>query len=237
MVQIVMQAVLLASVAILPQFLQSLMGYDAYKSGLSMMPRGLGALTATILYGSFANKFDGRLLVAIGLSCIATGCMMLGNLNLEISTMSIMFPNFLFGIGLGLAMIPIITLSMATLRNDQMTNAAGLQNLLKNIGGAIGTSIVATLISRGAQKHQFMLIQHLSETSSNYVERVQTYTSAFITNYGPHTATYMAKGIINKLLLQQATLCAFIDAFRVFAVAAISIIPLLLLLKNIKKES
>jgi DHA2 family multidrug resistance protein len=148
-----------------------------------------------------------------------------------------MFPNFLFGIGLGLAMIPIITLSMATLRNDQMTNASGLQNLLKNIGGAIGTSIVATLISRGAQKHQFMLIQHLSETSSNYIERVQTYTSAFITNYDPRTATYMAKGVVNKLLLQQATLCAFIDAFRVFAIAAISIIPLLLLLKNIKKES
>ena len=237
MVQIVMQAVLLASVAILPQFLQSLMGYDAYKSGLSMMPRGLGALTATILYGSFANKFDGRLLVAVGLSCIATGCMMLGNLNLEISTMSIMFPNFLFGAGLGLSMIPIITLSMATLRNDQMTNASGLQNLLKNIGGAMGTSIVATLISRGAQKHQFMLIQHLSETSSNYIERVQTYTSAFITNYDPLTANYMAKGIVNKLLLQQATLWAFIDAFRVFAIAAISIIPLLLLLKNIKKES
>ena len=235
-VQIVMQAVLLASVAILPQFLQSLMGYDAYKSGLSMMPRGLGALTATILYGSFANKFDGRALVAFGLSCIATGCMMLGNLNLEISTMSIMFPNFLFGLGLGLSMIPIITLSMATLRNDQMTNATGLQNLLKNIGGAFGTSIVATLITRGAQKHQFMLIQHLTDTSTNYVERVQTYTSAFITNYDPITATYMAKGLVNRLLMQQATLCAFIDAFRIFAIAAIAIIPLLVLLKNIKRD-
>jgi len=236
MVQIVMQAVLLASVAILPQFLQSLMGYDAYKSGLSMMPRGLGAFTATVLYGSFANKFDGRLLVAFGLSCIATGCMMLGNLNLQISTMSIMFPNFLFGVGLGLAMIPIITLSMATLRNDQMTNATGLQNLLKNIGGAFGTSIVATLITRGAQKHQFMLIQHLTDTTQNYVERVQTYSGAFITNYDPTTASYMAKGVINKLLLQQATLCAFIDAFRIFALASIAIIPLLFLLKNIKKE-
>ena len=235
LVQVVMQAVLLASVAILPQFLQSLMGYDAYKSGLSMMPRGLGAMTATVLYGSFANRFDGRVLVALGLSCIAIGCMMLGNLNLEISTMSIMFPNFLFGIGLGLAMIPIITLSMATLRNDQMTNATGLQNLLKNIGGAFGTSIVATLITRGAQKHQFMLIQNLSETSANYLERVHMYTSAFISNYDPLTASYMAKGVINRILLQQATLCAFIDAFRIFALAAISIIPLLFLLKNIKK--
>ena len=235
MVQIVMQAVLLASVAILPQFLQSLIGYDAYKSGLSMMPRGFGALTATIFYGSFANRFDGRLLVAIGLSCIAAACLMLGELNLEISTISIGFPNFLFGLGLGLAMIPIITLSMATLRNDQMTNATGLQNLLKNIGGAAGTSVVATLISRGTQKHQFMLIRHLTETSTNYIDRVQTYTSAFIHNYDPVTAVYMAKGLVNRLLLQQATLCAFIDAFRIFAVAAIAIIPLLLFLKNIKK--
>ena len=81
-----------------------------------------------------------------------------------------------------------------------------------------------------------MLIQNLVDTSANYIERVQTYTGAFITNYDPVTASYMAKGIINRLLLQQATLCAFIDAFRVFAVAAIAIIPLLLLLKNIKKE-
>ena len=236
LIQIVMQAILLASVAILPQFLQSLMGYDAYKSGLSMMPRGIGALTATLLYGTFANKLDGRLLVVIGLSCIGVGCWMLGGLNLEISTMNIGFPNFLFGLGLGLSMIPIITLSVATLRNDQMTNASGLQNLLKNIGGAFGTSIVATLISRGAQKHQFMLIQHLSDTAQVYAERVQTYSSAFWANYDPITATYMAKGVINRLLLQQATLCAFIDAFRIFAVAAIVITPLIFLLKNIKKD-
>ncbi len=236
LVQIVMQAILLASVAILPQFLQSLMGYDAYQSGLSMMPRGFGALTATVLYGAFGNKFDGRVLVVIGLGCIATGCWMLGGLNLQISTMNIGFPNFLFGLGLGLSMIPIITLSFATLRNDQMTNGTGLQNLLKNIGGAFGTSIVATLISRGAQKHQFMLIQHLSETSANYVERVQTFSSAFIINFDPNTAHYMGQGMVYKLLMQQANLCAFIDAFRVFAVAALVITPLMFLLKNIKKE-
>lgn len=234
MIQIVMQAILLASVAILPQFLQSLMGYDAFKSGLSMMPRGLGALSANLCYGLFANKIDGRLLVIFGLCCIGTACWMLGGLNLQISTMNIAFPNFLFGVGLGFAMIPIITLSFVTLKNEQMTNAAGLQNLLKNIGGAVGTSIVATLISRGAQKHQFMLIKSLTDTTTNYAERVQTYASAFISNYDPQTATYMAKGLIYKLLMQQSTLMAFIDAFRVFAIAAIVITPLVLLLKNKK---
>lgn len=236
MVQVVMQAVLLASLAILPQFLQSLMGYDAYKSGLSMMPRGVGSLLAMILCATMANLIDNRILVMIGLGFIASGSWILGTLNLEISTMNIAIPNFMFGMGLGLAMIPIITLSMATIKNEQMTNASGLQNLMKNIGGAFGTSIVATLISRGAQKHQFMLIQHLADTAQPYTERVQTYSSAFLTSFDPQTATYMGQTTIYKLLMQQANLCAFIDAFRIFAVASVVIIPLILLIKGIKKE-
>lgn len=236
LVQIVMQAVLLASLAILPQFLQSLMGYDAYKSGLSMMPRGLGALLAMVLCASLANLIDNRILVMIGLGCIGAGSWMLGGLNLEFSTMNIAIPNFLFGVGLGLAMIPIITLSVATIRNDQMTNASGLQNLLKNIGGAFGTSIVATLLSRGAQKHQYMLIQHLTDTAQTYSERIQAYSSAFMSTVDPHTATYMGQHTAYQLLMQQANLAAFIDAFRVFAVASVIIIPLILLLKNLKKE-
>ena len=234
-VQIVMQAVLLASMAILPQFLQSLMGYDAYKSGLSMMPRGLGALLAMILCATLANLIDNRILVMIGLGSIAMASWILGDLNLQISTMNIAIPNFLFGIGLGLAMIPIITLSMATISNAQMTNASGLQNLLKNIGGAFGTSIVATLLSRGAQKHQFMLIQHLTDTAQNYTERVQAYGSMFMTTVDPHTAIYMGQHTAYRLLMQQANLAAFIDAFRIFAVSAIVIIPLILLLRNLKE--
>ena len=236
-VQVVMQAVLLASLAILPQFLQSLMGYDAYKSGLSMMPRGLGALMAMFLCATLSNRVDNRLLVMVGLGCIAGGSWMLGELNLQISTMNIGFPNFLFGIGLGLAMIPIITLSMATISNDQMTNASGLQNLLKNIGGAFGTSIVATLLSRGAQKHQFMLIEHLSDTVQTYSERVQAYASMFSSMVDPHTAHYMGQYNAYRLLMQQANLSAFIDAFRIFAIASIVIIPLILLLKNLKEET
>lgn len=236
LVQIVMQAVLLASLAILPQFLQALMGYDAYKSGLSMMPRGLGALLAMVLCATLANVIDNRVLVMIGLCCIGGGSWLLGDLNLQISTMNIAVPNFLFGVGLGLAMIPIITLSMATISNSQMTNASGLQNLLKNIGGAFGTSIVATLLSRGAQRHQYMLIQHLTDTVQPYTERVQAMAGAFSTSVDPHTAIYMGQGMVYKLLQQQANLAAFIDAFRVFAVASIVIIPLILLVKNIKKE-
>ena len=236
-VQVVMQAVLLASLAILPQFLQSLMGYDAYQSGLSMMPRGIGALSAMLLCAMLANVIDNRILVVIGLSTMGVAGWILGTLNLQISSINIAIPNILYGLGLGLAMIPIITLSMATIKNEQMTNASGLQNLLKNIGGAFGTSIVATLLSRGGQKHQFMLIEHLTDTAQPYVERLNAYSSAFINSTDVHTAKYMGEHVIYSQLMQQSNLMAFIDAFRVFAIACIVIIPLIFLIKGIKKES
>lgn len=235
-VQIVMQGVLLASLAILPQFLQSLMGYDAYRSGLSMMPRGIGALCAMALCATMSNKIDNRLLVVIGLTLMGLAGWQLGTLNLQIAPINIAIPNILYGLGLGLAMIPIITLSMATIKNEQMTNASGLQNLLKNIGGAFGTSIVATLLSRGGQKHQFMLIEHLNDYTQPYVDRVQAMSGAFMSTVDPHTANYLGQTMIYKQLMQQANLMAFIDAFRVFAIACIVIIPLIFLIKGIKKN-
>ena len=82
------------------------MGYDAYKSGLSMTPRGLGVFIGYGACATLANLIHRIVLVMIGLGCIATGSWMLGGLNLQISTMNIGFPNFLFGVGLGLATIP-----------------------------------------------------------------------------------------------------------------------------------
>ena len=82
-----------------------------------------------------------------------------------------------------------------------------------------------------------MLIEHLNDFTQSYIERVQTMSSAFMTTVDPHTATYMGQKLIYGQLMQQANLMAFIDAFRVFAIACIVIIPLLFLIKGLKKEN
>lgn len=130
-VQVVIQAVLYASLAILPQFLQSMLGYTAFLSGFSMMPRGFGSMTAMLLTASLSNKVDDRILVIIGLSLLGGASLTFGSLNLQISSMNIAIPNFIMGIGMGLSMVPIMNLSVETLKNSQMTNATGIQNLLK----------------------------------------------------------------------------------------------------------
>ena len=231
-IQVIMQAVLYASIAILPQFLQSMMGYTAYLSGLSMMPRGIGSMTATVVCAFIADKVDKRKLVAIGLTCIGASSLMFGFLNLQIAQMNIMIPNCLMGFGLGMSMVPIINLSMETLSNEQMTNASGLQNLFKNIGGAIGTSLVATFLTRFAQIHQYMMVGKLSELNPVFIERVQTTTAALMKYTSPDVARHLAEYSQYGTLVKQATLWAFMDSFRIFGIACFVLIPLLLLFKK-----
>ena len=235
-VQIVMQGVLLSSMAILPQFLQGLMGYDAYLSGLAMMPRGIGALTTVTFIGTVGSKINPKILVILGMVLLGVSGMMLSFLNLEMATINIVLPNFIMGVGMVMSMIPIITLSTMTLKNSQMTNASGVQNLLKNLGGAIGTSLVTTIISRKAQAHQHFLVDNLTMTNNNFIERIQAYAASFMQNSDIITATNKAGALIYKQMSLQSHMGAYKDAFEICALACFAIIPLLFFLKGIKKE-
>ncbi|MCI1273671.1 MAG: DHA2 family efflux MFS transporter permease subunit [Clostridiaceae bacterium] len=236
-IQVVMNSILYGSLAILPQFLQGMMGYTAFLSGYSMAPRGLGSMSATIVCAFLADRIDKRILIAIGLIFLGTSNLMFGSLNLQIANINIIIPNFIMGAGMGLCMVPIINLSVDFLKNNQMTNAAGLQNLLKNIGGAIGTSLVATMLSRFAQMHQFMLVGNLNNLNPQYASRLQYYTAAMSQYAHVTVANHMAQYYMYAQLVKQSTLWAFIDAFRIFSVAAFILIPLLLTLKTKKHEA
>lgn len=230
---IMINAVLLASLAILPQMLQNMLGYDSFTSGLAIMPRGLGAFTALLIFGGLGGRFSYRTYGIVGITCLGLGGWMLGMLNLQINPMNIAIPNFIFGLGLVFSMMPITTLSCITLRNDQMTNASGLQNLLKTIGGAIGTSLVATMISRFSQVHQFGLVKNLNDLNPAYIERLQNFTGAFISQAGDAlNAANMAMKMLYNQLIQQSTLCAYMDTFKVFAIACFILLPFLFILRN-----
>ncbi len=235
-IQVIMASVLYASIAILPQFLQSMMGYTAFLSGMSMMPRGIGSFTATIVCAFLADRVDKRKLVIVGLLSLGAAGVVFGFLNLQIAQINIMIPNCIMGFGIGLAMIPIINLSMETLTNQQMTNASGLQNLFKNIGGAIGTSLVATFLTRFSQVHQYMMVGKLSETNPVFVERVQATTAAMMKYTSPDMAHHLANYTMYGSLLKQSSLWAFMDTFRIFGLLCFGLVPLLFLFKKSKSR-
>ena len=230
---ILINAVLLATLAILPQLLQTMLGYDAFTSGLALMPRGLGALTALLIFGSLGGKLKYRTYGLIGLSCLGIGGWILSGLNLQINMINIALPNYIFGLGLVFSFMPITTLSCITLKPEQMTNASGLQNLLKTIGGAIGTSLVATMISRFSQVHQNGLVKSMNELNPIFVERLQTYAGGLINQAGDMMNSFqMASKMLYNQLLQQSVLCAYMTTFKIFAIACFILVPFMFLLKG-----
>ena len=228
---VLVMAVLYSSIAIMPIFLQNLLRYSAFLSGYSMMPRGIGSVTAIIITGIFAKKIDDRLLIAIGLALLGTSSMMFGGSNLQISMINILIPNFVFGMGMGLCMIALSTISVTTLKAHQMTNATGIQALLKNIGGAIGMSIVATMISRFAQMHQFSMVGYLNPMNPVFKYKVAAMTAALSKYSHVSLASIKANYLMYGDLLRQSSLWAFMDAFRIFGLICFMIIPILFFMK------
>ena len=237
LVQVILMGVFLSSAALLPSMLQKLLGYTAYLSGLSMGSRGVGSFIGVALYLTLSKKLGDRRIVMIGLILLGLGSVFFGMINLQINLSTIALPNILYGSGLFMALTPLIPLSCSTTKNENMTNATGLQNLLKNIGGAIGTSVATTMVARYAQVHQNMMTNHLHETNSIFVERVGAMASTFSTMTDAATSHAMAKSQIYSQLVQQSHLWAYIDTFRWFAFATFLLIPMLVFIKKPKTKS
>ena len=235
--QVVLMGVMMASSSILPSMLQSLMGYSAFMSGLSMVPRGAGCLLASVLSGVMVIKLGVKPVVVIGLIILAAGSLMFGEINTSIALANIAIPNFTFGLGMLLTMVPLSNISCATLSNKDQTNAAGLQNLVKNVGAAIGTSIATTMISRFSQIHQMTMVQFLNDGNNVYMERLNAMTSSFIShNFEYQNALHMAQGQMYNMLKQQATLWGYVETFRYFALAVALILPFVYFLSKEKKK-
>ena len=235
LIQVILMAVFLASAALLPSMLQTLLGYSAYLSGLSMGSRGIGSISGVITYLILSKRMGDRRITMIGLTLLGFGSLFFGMINLQINLSIIAVPNILYGLGIFLALTPLVPLSCSTVKNEDMANASCLQNLVKNIGGAIGTSIGTTMVSRFAQAHQHMMSGHLNFSNDIYVEKLSAMTQAFMqTTADVATAQGMAMANIYQELLQQARLWGYVDTFRWFAFATFLLIPMLVLVKKTK---
>src|SRR6266851_1369050 len=207
-----MGIVLYATTAMLPLFLQTLLGYPALEAGLAISPRGLGALLAAIAAGRLIGIVDLRLIVCAGFGLLA-----------------------LSGVWLSpLIFIALSTMSFSTLRREQMGGATGIYNLMRNLGGSVGISMATTLLARRAQVHQNILVAKMTPYDPVFQQRLEALRQVLTPKVGASAAAQQALGILYKTLVAQATLLAFVDNFRLITVLAICSIPLALLLKRVR---
>ncbi|MEX2222709.1 MAG: DHA2 family efflux MFS transporter permease subunit [Candidatus Rokuibacteriota bacterium] len=229
-----MGIVLYATTALLPLFLQTLLGYPALEAGLAISPRGLGALLAAIVAGRLIGIVDSRLLTAAGFGLLAMSGIWMSRLTFDVAWSNIASVTFLNGLANPLIFIALSTMSFATLRRDQMGGATGIYNLMRNLGGSFGISMATTLLSRRAQVHQNILVANMTPYDPVFQQRLDALRRVLTPKVGPTVAAQQALGILYKTLVAQATLLAFVDNFRLMTVLAACSIPLALLLKRVR---
>ena len=224
-------------VTLLPLFYQELLGYTALNAGIAVSPRGVGAILAMPVIGVLTSRIDNRYLISFGFFLFAVCSLWFAHVDLGISQWSLLWPITLSGFGSGCVFVPLSTTTMAGLRNEEIGNASGLYNLLRNIGGSIGISIVNTIVARHEQIHRAYMVHWIDPTRPTYQQQVQGVTTLLNQSIGPNGATLntqsnRALGIINGVVNQQARLWSYVDDFRYLAFACFLCVPIVFLLKK-----
>ncbi len=222
-------------VTILPLFYQTVMGYSAWDAGIAVSPRGLGAICIMPVVAILTSKLDNRWLISAGFLGFAASAIWMSHLSLEMSQWSLLTPIILSGSCSGLVFVPLATTSMGTLRNEMIGNASGLYNLLRNVGGSVGISIVNTVVARRQQLHRAELSRYISP-GPNFDSALRFYRGAVGSNSDAQIATSRAYALMDRGLNQQAVIYSYVDDLRYIAVVCLVCIPIVLFLKRVKPK-
>jgi len=155
---------------------------------------------------------------------------------LQVSQMRVIWPSVVNGIAISFIFVPLTTATMSQLRQQQLGNATGIYNLTRNLGGSIGIAFVTTMLARGAQVHQALMVGHLTPTDPLFTQRLATAQHALERHTDSATATAQAYSMLYNTLDHQAHLWAFVDNFYLFGLLALGGIPLIFLFKRVKRE-
>ena len=208
------------TITILPLYFQEILGYTAFTAGLVVAPRGIGSILASPITGILGARIDQRKLLFVGFIGVGACCLLFGTINLGIGPYTLLIPIVLTGSALTFVFTPNATLMMTTISNKEMGNAAGLSNMLRNIGGSIGIAMASTALVRRSAFHQSYLGANLGP-SSYVLQQKSAALAGYVGHHvGPAGAGRGALGLIYGQMQQQSALLAYVDVFRWTALLA-----------------
>jgi DHA2 family multidrug resistance protein len=217
--------VLYGSTALLPLFLQTLLGYPAVESGFAVSPRGVGAIVSMMIVGRLIGRVDTRYLITFGFSVLTFSTYLFTRINLEIAQSSIIIPMLISGVAMGFVFVPLTTMTMATLPQQEIGNASGVYNLMRNTGGSIGIAIMTTLLARYQQVHQSVLTAYTNEYNPAFQQTFNQLKATFSLQSDPVTAAQQAYQAIYGMVARQAAVLAYIDDFWLLTGLCLLCIP------------
>jgi MFS transporter, DHA2 family, multidrug resistance protein len=160
---VVLSFVLFGTGLLNPIFLQEFMGYTAWRAGLVLAPRAIGAMAAMLFAGQMARRgFDNKRLVGISFALMTAGLWMMSHWNLQIGTFQIVLPGVVLGLGLGMCFPVLSAAALSCVARERMGYAASIYNMMRNSGAAVGIAYMTNMLISHEQIHQSYLVEHFS---------------------------------------------------------------------------
>lgn len=226
--------VLYGSTALLPLFLQTLLGYPAVESGMAVSPRGIGSVVSMLIVGRLIGKIDSRYLIMFGFALLGYSTYLFTGINLYIAQSNVVIPMIISGFAMGFVFVPLTTITMGTLSNSEIGNASGIYNLMRNTGGSLGIAAMTTFLARGSQVHQAALMPNTSEYNPAFQQAFEQTRNNLLAQFDPVTATQQAYQIIYGTVVRQAAVLSYIDNFKLLAFLCFAAVPTVFLFKKVK---
>jgi len=223
---------LLGSVVILPLYLQNLMGYNALMAGLVLGPGGVTSLIIMPVAGVLMMRgLNPKWLLGIGLALQTLSLWMMAAFNLAADFMFVAWPRAVLGLAMGLFFVPLMTITFSHTEKEDIGNASGILNLVRNLGGSFGVAFCTTVLSQRSQFHQTFLAENITPANpafqSHYQEILQ-----WLQVHKPALAN--PDGILHIIyqeVLRQASMLAFNDTFYIMGWITACLVPTALLLR------
>ncbi len=216
--------VLLATLALLPPFLQDLMGYPVMTAGLVLAPRGIGSMVAMVAVGRLVGRADIRYLILFGFLMMTLALYQMAGFTADVSIGTIVMTGLIQGVGLGFVFVPLSTITFATLDPQYRNDGTAMFSLMRNIGSSIGISVMITMLVQNTQVVHSSLVAHLTPFR-------MTMQSPWLPGaWNWHTPAGAAA--LNQMVTAQASTVAYLNDFRAMMWIVIAVIPLLLLMQG-----
>jgi DHA2 family multidrug resistance protein len=206
---------LFSTLVLIPEFLQTLMGYTAGLAGLVLSGGGVVLLVMMPITGRLTSKIQARYLIALGWLCLAVGLIYSAHqLDLFVSFRFAMWLRITQVVGVGFLFVPITAAGYIGVPPEKGNSVSGIINFMRNIGGSIGTSLVTTLIVRRSQYHEQILVGHITPDTPAYRSALRGLSSA-IAHSGLRSTDAHNQAIARfyGLVNQQAHALSYMDTF------------------------
>ena len=209
---------LFSSLLLVSLFLQQTLDYTAMQAGLKFFPRGLISMPMSPIGGIVAGLLGPRFVVGPGLVLAAGAMVLMSRWTLDAGTAQILAPMLVFGFAFPLLVVPLFSTALGAVQRSKAIGAAGLLNLILQLGGSFGTATITTMLERGTTLFHARLVEQARPDHPAWAEAARQVTALMMRGGSDATAGHQqALAVLDRVITGQAAVLSFEHAFQIIA--------------------